>query len=674
MNSPDGESLSPRTIDEERTKKDDTKKRKRDEIESEEDAASDASGGTDDSFMNELKSKHEGTYKWEDVRRRSSKSVEMTEEPQSDEDSLESLKNKEKKRRQARKAATKSVIPSKRRKTPVPVPVKSTGRLANEPPVPHFPFANRPLNAIKPAKRKPGTAQAAAPMDDRRPKFLSLSAQNAIKKKQAQEPPPDASKIAVFRPDAVLTANARNMRSGRGFNKAVGDIDTAISLVQKQQSAPIAEVKESKAILSSQAPPLQTSPPSRRSLAFAEALTNASKTMSIATQAQSTAISPIKASPTRSSNAGRQASPEQSPTSPTHLARRASIMSPIFQSRPSEHISPPRRHSTTEVPMFFDSSSTGYEPMMDILPVLAEDNTRTWSGELLYSKDKVSLGTIRLLVPPISTKIVTIPVSGTSLCLAKVVSTEYIGSKWLPAFNRRGKPEYLSLEFQDRDQQKFLADLLRNMDSAGLVLEETCTLLFFIKSNERLRPLLQTDSSSSPIGVAVLQPIKDAEAYTTPSPADDLLLVKHASYNGILLSEDLPREIPFDRQTRYVVFSPPESLETIEIERILASRGAHQAVAQKGQAGLVLIHRIYTPCFNYIPGLTDLKRLPGGTNIFLFGSYLDWEEVDDEVVQLYGFGCMKIFPGAGIICFTMDHILEDPHHIKSILAYNVYSC
>ena len=88
----------------------------------------------------------------------------------------------------------------------------------------------RSMDSIKPAKRKSGEPVNTVRTDDRRSKPMSYSHINNVKKKQGQEPPPDTSAIAVFRPDAVLTTTARNMKTGMGYEKAVGDIETAISL------------------------------------------------------------------------------------------------------------------------------------------------------------------------------------------------------------------------------------------------------------------------------------------------------------------------------------------------------------------------------------------------------------------------------------------------------------
>ena len=139
-------------------------------------------------------------------------------------------------------------------------------------------------------------------------------------------------------------------------------------------------------------------------------------------------------------------------------------------------------------------------------------------------------------------------------------------------------------------------------------------------------------------------------------------------YNAILLSDSIDLYIPHLRNMPYVIHSPPSSLETDEMETILATRGAVPS-KERHLAGIVLIHRSYLPALNHIPDLTEHKRR--NVDILLFGSYLDYEMIDGQVKPVFGSGVSKIFPNAGLICFTIDHLLENPQHIKSILAYNV---
>jgi len=140
-------------------------------------------------------------------------------------------------------------------------------------------------------------------------------------------------------------------------------------------------------------------------------------------------------------------------------------------------------------------------------------------------------------------------------------------------------------------------------------------------------------------------------------------------YTGLLLSEAIDEAIPYMKGYPYVLHSPVESFETVEMENILATRRAVPATDQKA-ARLIVIHRLYAPCLNYIPSLTRHKR-NAETNILLFGSYLDYEMVGDMLKPTFGSGITKIFPRGGIVCFTMDYLLENPQHIKRALAYVV---
>lgn len=139
-------------------------------------------------------------------------------------------------------------------------------------------------------------------------------------------------------------------------------------------------------------------------------------------------------------------------------------------------------------------------------------------------------------------------------------------------------------------------------------------------------------------------------------------------YSGLLLSDTINELVPYMKGVPYVLHSPIESLETTEIESILATRGSIPAVQRHG-AKLVLIHRFYLPIFNYIPSLTEHKRR--AAEILLFGTFLDFEMVDGTAQPTFGSGISKIFPNAGVICFTIDHLLENPQHIRHILAYVV---
>ena len=144
--------------------------------------------------------------------------------------------------------------------------------------------------------------------------------------------------------------------------------------------------------------------------------------------------------------------------------------------------------------------------------------------------------------------------------------------------------------------------------------------------------------------------------------------MRHMPYSGILVSENIDSYIPYMKGLPYALHSPSESLETDEMEMILRTRGCILA-QQRERAALVLIHRLYQPCLNYIPGLTEYKRR--NADIILFGSYLDYEIDDNWVKPVFGSGLSKIFPSGGRICFTIDLLLEDPQHIQTILAFNV---
>jgi len=139
-------------------------------------------------------------------------------------------------------------------------------------------------------------------------------------------------------------------------------------------------------------------------------------------------------------------------------------------------------------------------------------------------------------------------------------------------------------------------------------------------------------------------------------------------YNGILISEKINSFLPQLRNMPYFVYSPPESLETIEIHQIMATRKA--VLTHIREAVIIMIHRLYQPILNFIPSLTEIK-CAGKKDIFLFGSYLDYETVDGNVAGVFGSELMKIFPSGGRICFTMDHLLENPLQILRILEYTV---
>jgi hypothetical protein len=139
-------------------------------------------------------------------------------------------------------------------------------------------------------------------------------------------------------------------------------------------------------------------------------------------------------------------------------------------------------------------------------------------------------------------------------------------------------------------------------------------------------------------------------------------------YNGILYCDKFDACIPYAKGFQFKMHSPAESLETTEMEVLLGKRGGTPTPTLQPKM-TVLIHRLYQHLLNYIPGLTDYKRI--NAKIILFGSYLDYETFGESVRPTFGIGIKEIFPNAGRICFTVDHLVENPQHIKSILAYTV---
>jgi len=252
-----------------------------------------------------------------------------------------------------------------------------------------------------------------------------------------------------------------------------------------------------------------------------------------------------------------------------------------------------------------------------------------------------------------------------------MLSAQYLSTKWFSkTAHPNKKPECLLVEFLNKDAEKTLVDALRNTDSAGLVCEETFTLLFFFKHNERLRMLFNGNASSGPVGVALLDGVNIEAPAAQVSKADEVIrFVKRLPYNAILLSSSFDSLIPRCRDKPYAIHSPAESLETQEMEAILATRGFIPSPVRE-EARIVLIHRSYIHCLNYIPDLSEQKRR-NDTEILVFGTYLDYEMQDCQVKSAFGSDVLKIFPKSGRICFTVDHLLENPQHIKSILAYNV---
>jgi hypothetical protein len=139
-------------------------------------------------------------------------------------------------------------------------------------------------------------------------------------------------------------------------------------------------------------------------------------------------------------------------------------------------------------------------------------------------------------------------------------------------------------------------------------------------------------------------------------------------YNGFLYSDKFDACVPYVEGFQFRMHSPAESLETTEMEVLLSKRGGIPTPKLHPKM-TVLIHRLYQHILNYIPGLTDYKRMDG--KILLFGSNLDYETVGESIRPTFGVGINEIFPNGGRICFTVDHLVENPQHIKSILAYTV---
>ena len=686
---------------------------------------SDDSRGTNDSFMNELREKNEGTFDWiKDVGR-----GKFDDDLDSDIVSLTSLTDQERKRRKSLKEHNSLSLPRTK--------IKQSGIVADERPpirpssssfgpskVPHFPLSfgkNRSLNAIKPAKRKPGPTESAVRSDERRqPIPKTISQINNIKKKQRQEPPPDPSQIAVFRPDSVLTSAGRLMRAGVGFDKAVGDVETAISLARKIDIPPFVQRKEEmtqKSIASVH---------SGRRTSVTEALAKAGKIREEAgSQTQGPKLSPALAkipSPEQVDHsmeavhttppANAQLNPPVYPTLPRRNSLSSADLSP--PTRPP----PPRRNSTALLRSSSDPAvESGFEPqLIDVMPTVSQDSSRTWTGKLFYSKDLASFGIIRLLIPESSIRIPNLPkFSGSSVCLQKLVSIQYLSERWLSATAHPSKkPDCLIAEFADQGRCDALVYLLETSSSAALVIEETFTLIFFVRHNDRLRNLFNLDSSNNKIGVALLDPLEKLDqSIGEPSHADEvrstdlnfsdfkLLSERRLPYSSILSYDTLDSYVKDKEHHQftqlqkggysYFLCSPPASLETDEMEAFLYSRGGYPAL-DPAKPQVVLINRLYQSCLNYIPHLTALKRRQicwprkgkpksqdenqnksqfQEVEIYLFGSYLDYHTEGDTIEPVFGCGLTRIFPGGGILCFTIDYLLEFPQHIKSIIAYNV---
>src|SRR5439155_6055748 len=115
--------------------------------EEDDEAEDDVSKGTADSYMDELKSKNEGTFPWEDVKPRKVRIISDLD------DSFTALTEKERQRRQLKKRKTKQQ-PKKRKPVPKPAKTITEPQPQNMPQTSHFPFSKRSMGSIKPAKRK----------------------------------------------------------------------------------------------------------------------------------------------------------------------------------------------------------------------------------------------------------------------------------------------------------------------------------------------------------------------------------------------------------------------------------------------------------------------------------------------------------------------------------------
>jgi Chromo (CHRromatin Organisation MOdifier) domain len=524
------------------------------------DSESDMSRITDDSMMEMLKQKNDLTFPFEkeDVRRGGSQSI-----SEEDEDDIVSFKERERQRRKEKRKSSGSSTKPKATEKSVPaksVPAKSvpaktpaagravrsnvkgpTTNARTPQDVPHLPYGTRNLAILKPAKRAPGeTVPSTIRSDDRRTKMpLTLAGRNNIKKKQRQEPAPDMGEIAMFNPASVLTPGGRTMKSGRGVEGAIGSIDKVIAQRTIEPRRPL-ERKEPRA----ESPRKQSTTQagldlSARRPSVADAINNAEKIQEGAARRPrepARDISPIR-SPNRSPiRSPIIEEPELSPEINTSILKDAWLKG-IPASRPSpqkprgrgfqrdtapnrsntDAFRPPashRRNTSDNQPMSpdFPMTESFHPPSMEVPPIVAQDASRTWDGELLYGRGTKSLGTIRLSVPQSSIRLETIPLfSGPSLSLTKMISTRYLTTKmFLAKPQSSAKPECLLVDFTETDSQTKLVDIFRKMDCAGVVLEEFCTLVFYFRLDDRLRNLFNGGGSTAPISVAVLPPFNIA--------------------------------------------------------------------------------------------------------------------------------------------------------------------
>jgi Chromo (CHRromatin Organisation MOdifier) domain len=507
---------------------------------------SDASVGTQDTFLSELRAKHEGTYAWEDASRVVSSSSE------SDEETLASVTDKERARRKRLKT-TVARSPPRRFKSPLPGRRPSQSQsLAPKGPTaaPVLPIlSKKPVYLLKRSKRprEPEVSRPALmkPNVDRPvSKPLSLSRQNALRKKRREEPAPDVNAIPVFRPADVLTAAGKAMRSGLGVAHAVGNIDTAISMVHEQIQPTSAK--------SEKFPPSAVSenfPPS----AVSERFPTSAKSEGFPVEPPGRPYSPERRESVQSDSLmddltndeilslwpslnSTASPPRPSETSALHFPPVSSTSRALPRSRSARHSvsgdtavpnkpPPARRPSLNLASRNVESASAMSLSPSKILPT---PETRTWTGELVCSAEREPFGGIRLTVPDASTRIQTVPkFGGATLHLEKLVPIHFVASRWLsPEADHTRKPPCLAVLFINNDSEIKLADILQRTQSVGLVLERTCTIVFFNKANERSRLLFDLDrvSNSGAIGVAVLQPLSLSKSLKDNSPVDEVRL------------------------------------------------------------------------------------------------------------------------------------------------------
>jgi hypothetical protein len=487
-------------------------------------SGSEASVGTQDTFMSELKAKNEGTYAWEDASRAASSSSE------SDQESLASITETERARRKKSKPKVARSPPRRFKSPPLPARRPSQPQsLAPKGPTaaPVLPILLKPVYMLKRSKRSrvPESSRPVPtkPNVDRSvPKPLSLSRQNAWRKKRQEEPAPDVSALPVFRPTDVLTAAGKAMRSGLGVKHAVGNIDTAISMVH-EQIQPTSAVSEK---FPAEPSPRPSSPERKKTVQSDSRMKDVTP--------------PLSEKDIEFLWTGFNSSlPGPSGTSASHFPPAPSTLNSLPRSRSKRRSSAsgdtafPNKHPPPARPFSATVASRNVEPTgaMSLSPskIFPTPETKTWTGELVYSSEREPLGAIRLNVPEASTRILQIPIfGGETLHLEKLVPIHFVANKWLsPKEHHTRKPACLAIHFINNDNEIKLADIFQRTQSVGLVLEPTCTIVFFNKLNERSRSLFALDgiSNSGAIGVSILQPLNISKSLKDNSPVDEVRLI-----------------------------------------------------------------------------------------------------------------------------------------------------